>query len=178
MGITRAIQFSRCAGSVGGSDQRALCPSSSARCQCAFGSDTASVSLARDEASGTIELRLRPRRRNCRYLPQKQRGEHESLAQIRELQARSLARVMEATLEFKRINGSKFRPKQRATKRNHTAAVYHPQPLAAAGQHIDTERLPDSMVTKLPEPSRSVGHADSGSFRFPPHAAVGWSDRA
>jgi hypothetical protein len=63
---------------------------------------------------------------------------------------------------FKRIKGSKFRPKQVATKRSHTAAVYYPQPLAAARQHIDTERLPDSMGTKLPELSRSASHLDNG----------------
>jgi len=58
---------------------------------------------------------------------------------------------LEAKMNFRRINGSKFKPKRPATKKNHRPTVYHPQPLAAAGQHIDTEPLPDSIATKLPE---------------------------
>jgi len=65
-------------------------------------------------------------------------------------------------MKFKRINGNKFRPKQPATKRSHTAAAYHPQALAAAGQHIDTERLPASIATKLPE--LSCFAVDNGSL--------------
>jgi hypothetical protein len=67
-------------------------------------------------------------------------------------------------MKFKRINGSKSRPKQPATKRNHTAAAYHPQALAAAGQHIDTERLPAYIATKLPELSCFASHVDNGSL--------------
>jgi len=49
-------------------------------------------------------------------------------------------------MRFKRIAASKFRPKHTATKRNDIASMYHPRPLKAAKQQIDTEGLPDSVA--------------------------------
>jgi hypothetical protein len=81
-------------------------------------------------------------------------------------------------MNFRRINGSKFKPKRPATKKNHRPTVYHPQPLAAAGQHIDTEPLPGSLATELPESSRSAGLVDNGSIRFLRCAEPGCIDGA
>lgn len=55
---------------------------------------------------------------------------------------------------FKRINGSKFRPRQWVSRRFRTANDYHPHRLAA-GQHIDTEQLPGS-IPKQPKRAERV----------------------
>jgi hypothetical protein len=46
-------------------------------------------------------------------------------------------------MKFEQIQTSKFRPKRAATRTKNNPRMYHPNVLKAAGQHIDTEDLPD-----------------------------------
>jgi hypothetical protein len=59
-------------------------------------------------------------------------------------------------MQFRRITGGKLRPEEATSKRSPVAAAYYPKRIAAAGQHIDPERLPDSPVGKVPNLNSSA----------------------
>ena len=83
-------------------------------------------------------------------------------------------------MRFKRIAASKFRPKHSATTRNDNLPMYHPMPLKAAKQHIDTEALPDSvarygerLAAATQFPTRLVHHTHAAASNLAENAVVG-----
>jgi hypothetical protein len=63
-------------------------------------------------------------------------------------------------MQYRQIKASKFKPKQPAKRKREKVLTYLPRPLKAAGQHIDTEQLAESIGTTPMSPSGNLRRLD------------------